>query len=658
MKIGTLLVEIAADSAIFNANINEANIKLRGLTERARAATTEIAKYASAAIAAGTATAAYLVKSAIDAVDAEQQLIKVSNATSKEFLRNAAAAKTVGIESEKLADIYKDMGDRVGDFLQTGGGPMQDFFTNIAPKVGVTAQQFKNLSGPQALQLFVNSLEKANLSQNEMTFYMEAIASDSTKLLPLLRNNGEEMARLGQRADQFGQALSDIDIEKVHQASVAMSSVREIFSGFVQQIAVRVAPILTALSNLFLDNAKKVGTVGGAADKTFNFLIEAISTSIDVLKKMGIAFDILKEGMIAGFNAIKLVVLKIFETIADAAQHLPGKAGKYFESFALEAKTQAEEANASIRISNEKIKESFNNLISPPETGRQFKEFVAQAVDAGNQAAAEAVKIQEAARAAIETGGGGGGGQPSITENQRQELQQKLKDLQDSYKNEQQLLIDKLVGDQQILNDARDAKLLSEQEYHDQSITISEDAQKKLTDIEKRESDKRTQAAQAEMDRKLSAARLALGSLSTLMNSESRKQFEIGKAAAIAGALVDAYRAMSGAYKVGSSIGGPVVGAAFAAAAGVAQFQTLQSIRSAQFGSGASTATGSVTTSINAQSTPVGGDGSSAANPSAQRLFVSGDFDEDSFFSGKRVVSLAKQLLDYQRDGGEVIFTQ
>ena len=54
----------------------------------------------------------------------------------------------------------KDMQDRIGDFQQTGGGPLADFFTNIAPKVGVTIQQFQKLSGPEALQLFYNSLEK------------------------------------------------------------------------------------------------------------------------------------------------------------------------------------------------------------------------------------------------------------------------------------------------------------------------------------------------------------------------------------------------------------------------------------------------------------------------------------------------------------------
>ncbi|WP_212611941.1 hypothetical protein [Sphingomonas baiyangensis] len=112
----------------------------------------------------------------------------------------AYAAQTVGIEQDKLGDILKDVRDRVGDFLQTGGGPMADFFEKVAPKVGITAEAFRNLSGPDALQLFVSSLQKAGLNANEMTFYMEAMASDATLLLPLLQDNGKALAELGRQA--------------------------------------------------------------------------------------------------------------------------------------------------------------------------------------------------------------------------------------------------------------------------------------------------------------------------------------------------------------------------------------------------------------------------------------------------------------------------
>ena len=84
---------------------------------------------------------------------------------------------------------------------------MADFFENIAPRVGVTADQFARLSGPEALQLYVSSLERAGVSQQEMTFYLEAMASDTTRLIPLLQNGGAEMTRLGAQAQTEGRVV-------------------------------------------------------------------------------------------------------------------------------------------------------------------------------------------------------------------------------------------------------------------------------------------------------------------------------------------------------------------------------------------------------------------------------------------------------------------
>ena len=142
------------------------------------------------------------------------RLSKLSNTTVERFQAQAYAVERAGISSEKYADILKDVQDKVGDFLQTGGGPLKDFFEQIAPRVGVTAEQFRRLSGPDALQLYVRSLEKANISQSELTFYMEALANDSSLLLPLLRNNSAELSRLSSEAERLGLVMDRDAIEQ------------------------------------------------------------------------------------------------------------------------------------------------------------------------------------------------------------------------------------------------------------------------------------------------------------------------------------------------------------------------------------------------------------------------------------------------------------
>ena len=118
----------------------------------------------------------------------------------EQFQRDAYAARSVGIEYDKFGDILKDTQDKIGDFSANGGGEMADFFENVAPKVGVTAKSFQNLSGSQALQLYYDSLVKAGVSQKEMVFYMEAIADEGSGLIPILANNGKAMKELGSQA--------------------------------------------------------------------------------------------------------------------------------------------------------------------------------------------------------------------------------------------------------------------------------------------------------------------------------------------------------------------------------------------------------------------------------------------------------------------------
>ena len=74
-----------------------------------------------------------------------------------------------------------------------------------------------------------------------------------------------------------------------------------------------------------------------------------------------------------------------------------------------------------------------------------------------------------------------------------------------------------------------------------------------------------------------------LGNLSALMSSESKRLFEVGKAAAVASALIKGYESVLNSYAAGSKIGGPVLGAAYAATAGIATAVQIDKISNSKF---------------------------------------------------------------------------
>lgn len=175
------------------------------------------------------------------AIQTSKELKVMSNLTGEsaaELQRVAPSLERAGISLEKYSDILKDVNDKSHDFLQTGGGPMRDFFEQIAPKVGITADAFKGLSGKDALGLYVKSLEDANLSQEQMTFYMEAIASDSTMLLPLLRNNA---AGMNEFALATNQVLTGATIDTLTNIGTSFSTLGSIVTNMTLEA---IAPLL------------------------------------------------------------------------------------------------------------------------------------------------------------------------------------------------------------------------------------------------------------------------------------------------------------------------------------------------------------------------------------------------------------------------------
>ena len=210
------------------------------------------------------------INSIVNNAAAISDLARLAGVNTTEFQKLAAAARTVGVEQDKLSDIIKDTNDKVGDFLITGQGPLVDFFETVAPLVGVTADNFRDLSGPQALQLYVSSLEKANVSQAQMTFFMEAIASDATALLPLLKNNGAEFKKLGEEAQGAGRILGEDALRNAENLRVKMQELTGQMNTLISEALLKNGDQIIAIVTKFTNDI--LPKVLNASEKIANLL--------------------------------------------------------------------------------------------------------------------------------------------------------------------------------------------------------------------------------------------------------------------------------------------------------------------------------------------------------------------------------------------------
>ena len=223
-----------------------------GFADKAKAA------YGYIAIAVGVAGAAIgaLVRNQIEMTAELTKTAYIANTTVENIQKYVVAAKGMGIETDKLGDIFKDTQDKVGDFLTTGGGEMADFFENIAPQVKVTADQFRNLSGPDALQLYFDSLQKANLSQSEMIFYMESVADEASALIPYLKDGGKGFDLWATAAENAGATMDEKTIRATQELKTSTELLDLSVQGAKNQIAQAFMPVLRDLAVELVKDAK------------------------------------------------------------------------------------------------------------------------------------------------------------------------------------------------------------------------------------------------------------------------------------------------------------------------------------------------------------------------------------------------------------------
>jgi len=616
--IGDLAVRIGANTEDLQAGLGKARTGLKDVASAARTGATEFVKYAAAATAAGAAIAAAMVVNSAQAAKEIKNLSNIANTSTSTFQKMAFGAKSVGIEQDKLSDILKDFNDRVGDFNATGGGPMTDFFEQIAPKVGITADAFRNLSGDQALKLYVDSLEKANLSQADMVFYMEAMASDSTALLPLLKDGGKALAEQAKRAEELGLALSDIDTERLAQLNNRFDLIGDIFSSLSEEVSAELAPILIVAADAFEKMTKEAGGVGKVASDAFNTAIEAGAFVADAVDGVGRTFEVLgKTAAIVGLGIGETMLsmadfivnrpVQAVNELIDVLNTLPSVDIQpvSLTGFGETIQTELNTIRGAIDIGLQDI----DDVLQRPLAGTAFKKYVENAKTASDEAAKATLDgKQREFDGMVEWG---------------KIIDEELKAQRESKRQAE-------IDEDAFLNELIAA---GEQKRYE----IAAESAQKQNMLDEMQAANRKAALGGLMD-----------NLASLMGSKSRKMFEIGKVAAIANTVVStmqgaqqAYTALSGIPVVGPALGVAAAGAAIAAGA-----VRVQAINAQSFNKGSVSGAAAGATANN-----IGNQVSGGQSGPSQVQYIQG-INPNDLYSGNQLVDLINNA---QENGARLV---
>ena len=553
--IGGLTVKITADSKGVQEGIDAAGSSLRSGAKQLRKSANQFAKWGAAGVLAVGGITAAMVKMNLTSIKELGNSAKAADMTVAAFQRGSFAAEKFGISQEKYGDILKDVNDRVGDFLISGAGPMVDFFEQIAPKVGITADAFKGLSGQEGMALYVKSLEDANVSQQEMTFFMEAMASDSTRLVPLFKDNAKALKEMDERAKELGIGLTDVQVAMAGLASDELSETGEQFKALTQLITIELSPILIAVSKHFTDLAN---TGGGAA----NYIADAIDGVVSVVGVMADAVHGLQEV----FTIVKLVAVGVAAVIGTTLEGIAQTVAMTIDGILGIANAGIKQLNkikgvdialiesvqntdfmknihadgAALRQLVVETKQDLIKLAVQSLPSDKIKQFVTEARAEFEGLAAAVVEKEKEDKS---DGEGAGTKTTSETEIFNSETESILELLTMRFESTESLKLASLERE----------RLMTAQAFKNGEITSAEHS-KKMTAIKQSEEDTKKAIVQSSLN----------GGIDFLARN-SKKAQKIVKAAAIVNAVIAGQEAAVHSYNAGAKIGGPYVGAAFAA---------------------------------------------------------------------------------------------
>jgi len=505
----SLIVELNARTAKLDAKLDIINKRLDEVSVAANESDKSLLTLSKTAkdvgkgmlavgTAAAAATAVILATSKVVAGYSKEIRLasNLSGVAVEELQLMAHATSSVGIGIEKLGDISKDTREKIGDFLNTGGGGFMDFVDAMKltkSEAQNVANEFAVMSGPQILQEMVKRMEAANVSAVQMSHALEGMASDTTNLIPLLSDSGKKMTELKLAAASVTIPLTDDDIDLF----IRMGKSTDLAAASLKSLSEQT---LISLGDSFI-----------AVTDTIAYFFATLNQG-SVAQKRSRLFDIDEEIAAANAEIVKL--------------------DNWVNKLIFSEESRAEKKTVQTNAINELLKEQWTLMneikviedgVVQPKTSNLLKPEITDPINS-----------------------------TSVTD---------IESIADRFKDEEQLLADKLKRELEMVGENKELRLALDDEYWMNVAILDQNAEDKRTALSKKS---HSEESKRELLRRNSLLSIA-SSLAGGNEKIAKAIFVVSKGLAAADVFVNTQRASMRALADLGPIAGPPVAASIQA---------------------------------------------------------------------------------------------
>lgn len=649
--MSSVVVRIAGDDTQLQAALVRAQKGLSQLGGHIRKGANDFVKYGSAITAAGVAITAALVVKQAAAIDATAKLAASLNTSTESVATLQHAAKLGGIDG--MEGALTRLNRRLGA-AEFGAGAA----AVTVKALNLDLDALSKMPVDERVASIADTIRDSGMSFQQAARHLQNLGFEQKEATQLFMQGGDAFRSAKEDAEALGLAFNGIEAAQVEAATTAMGRMADVISGIGNRITIELAPYIEEVANRFTSLSTETGGFKTQIQSMISSALQGFGKFGNVLQGLRVAFkgvQLVAEGFGSAVLNVMNIAMKGVGMLADkmirdanmiiaGLNKLPkvdiAKIDPFSESAFMKGLDNLAEQS---RIRVGEVRGELHDLAMQELPSDKIDQFLADVARRSEETAAQVAAARESMH-------GFGGLEPEGDDGAELEKQERALDaIRNRYMTEQELLRQHqetmmLIGEEydvakfETEEEWRSIREQAEQEHMDRLADIR---QKGLSSIEKFQAMSfRAQVANVSS---------ALASMTAGVANENKKMFELNKAAGIANAVVSAYQGIAttlGTYPFPLS-------AAMAAAQGVAAFAQVNAIRSASFSGGGgaapSLAGGTPATPV----TPVGG-GTPQAQQS-QTMRVEG-LDRNSLFGGDAVETIARGLLDFQKDGGQVVF--
>ncbi|SLY30899.1 Prophage tail length tape measure [Klebsiella pneumoniae] len=278
-SLGTLTIDLIAKVGGFVQGMDKAERASQKWRDQVKKDAKEIstsiiaigAAAATAAVGIGTAGLA-IVKNTAQQVTEADRWAKSLKMSTQDLLSWQYAAEQAGLTGDNIADIFKDINDKVGDAVLNKSGEAAQALDTL----GLSAQKLAQQSPDKQLMAISEALQKIP-TQAGKTNLLESLGNDLSKMLPLFDNNNEKLKQFIQLSKDFGAAPPQEDIDNLVKVNQFFQDIETSARGLKMEIASGLAKVdLTPLQD-GLDDIRDVFTDPAVLQGLSDLVGEAIS---------------------------------------------------------------------------------------------------------------------------------------------------------------------------------------------------------------------------------------------------------------------------------------------------------------------------------------------------------------------------------------------